>query len=107
MAQISRKYNFQPGQKIRSAQVDEELDQLVTAHNEQDTILTQNVELTNLLETQVQQLQDGVVPDGTISNAMLQAGAVSYSKLTPDLQEQMDIADVASKLYLYQNAGGW
>jgi hypothetical protein len=40
MGKKSRKYDFQPGQKVYSAQVDEELNQLIDAHNEQDDTLT-------------------------------------------------------------------
>lgn len=40
MAQIQRLYDFQPGTKALSQQVDEELNQLVNAHNTLDTDLT-------------------------------------------------------------------
>lgn len=37
MGQINRLYNFQAGLKAKSAEVDAEFDQLVSAHNEHDT----------------------------------------------------------------------
>jgi hypothetical protein len=40
MAQIARKYDFSPGTKAYSAQVDEELNALVAAHNDNDTRIT-------------------------------------------------------------------
>lgn len=47
MGKKSRKYDFQPGQKVYSAQVDEELNQLIDAHNEQDdTLIDINTRLT-------------------------------------------------------------
>jgi hypothetical protein len=52
MPQISRKYNFQPGTKALSQQVDEELDQLVDSHNSVDTRLTS-------AETNVSTMQTG------------------------------------------------
>lgn len=40
MGQKSRKYDFQPGQKVFSNQIDEELNQLIDGHNEQDNQIT-------------------------------------------------------------------
>jgi hypothetical protein len=40
MSQISRKYDFQAGLKAKSQEVDDELNQLVDAHNSLDTSVT-------------------------------------------------------------------
>lgn len=48
MPNIDRKYDFVPGQRVYSAQIDEELNQLVDAHNTNDNSLTT---LTNRVAT--------------------------------------------------------
>jgi peptidoglycan hydrolase CwlO-like protein len=48
MSQISRKYDFQAGLKAKSQEVDDELNQLVDAHNSLDSSVTS---LTNRVAT--------------------------------------------------------
>lgn len=53
MPQISRKYDFVPGQKVLSSQVDEEFNQLVDSHNDQDTVLTSLTTRVTTTETNI------------------------------------------------------
>ncbi|MCU7521930.1 MAG: hypothetical protein HF312_17075 [Ignavibacteria bacterium] len=48
MSQISRKFDFQPGTKIKSADVDDEFNQLIAGHNDHDTSIgTLNSQMTS------------------------------------------------------------
>jgi hypothetical protein len=73
MLQISRKYNFQPGTKAISQQVDEELDQLVENHNSIATLfdlLSQKFDFLNpanyITSPNGTKFQIGVNDDGSL-----------------------------------------
>lgn len=55
------------------------------------------------LEQQIQDIQSGVVPAGSIVTAMFQDGSVTFEKL----EDSMEAAAVGGLLYAHNNLGGW
>jgi hypothetical protein len=103
MSQLTRSYNFQEGQRIQSAQVDEELDQLVAGHNEHDTRIDTVETSVEVMQGALQAAVDGIVPPSTITAAMIQDGAIAHNELSASEQT----ASVGGMLNAYYNQGGW
>jgi hypothetical protein len=126
---ISRKYDFQAGQKIQSAQVDEELNQLVDGHNgHEERILAVEAGGTQFYsKSEINDMfvaaEFGTPPVGGVNTAYLTDGAVTTPKLADSgvttakmaagsvthdrLSGSEQTASVGGTLYAYTNLGGW
>jgi hypothetical protein len=71
MANKARLYDFAAGTKIQSAQVDAEIDQLIAAHNEQETDINAHKTAATLDH-----------PDNSVTTAKIAASAVTTAKIT-------------------------
>ena len=116
MGQITRKYNFQPGTRIQSAQVDEEFDQLVDAHNTNDNRLTAvegsmatgaSLAATN---ARVETLEANSATHTEVAQAITEAmlGNPPLGGVTPAMLARSVMTGIrAGKLYAYKNQGGF
>lgn len=120
MAQVSRKYNFQPGKKIKSAEVNDELNQLVSAHNVNDARVTNlegglgsNFYTKTDVDNIVAAAQFGTPPLGGVHTEFIHDEAVTTAKIAPEavtldkLQPGARAAVVAAKLYAHSTLGGF
>lgn len=96
MGVISRLYDFVAGSKIRSGQVDEELNQLVTGHNDHDgRILIVEDSITNVQATK--QYVNTQVTEAMLGNPPL--GGVVMAMLGPDVQAKFTSIENNAKAY--------
>lgn len=130
MSTISRKYDFQPGTKVFSSQVDEEFNQLVDAHNDHETRIA-GVEGTFATQYYTKAQVDNVIvnsqfgtpplggvntayisdlavttpkyADGSVTTAKMAAGSVTHDRLSTSEQA----ASAAGALFAYATQGGW
>jgi hypothetical protein len=100
MSGIARKYNFQAGQKIQSAQVDEELDQLVAGHNDHDTRI---VDIEGGIGSNI---YTKVEVNNLFTNAIF--GEPPLNGVTLEyLEPKVRIASIGGLMYAYQNFRGF
>ena len=99
MSQFTRKYNFEPGKKIYSGQVDEEFDQLIDGHNDHDTRIVG-------LEAGGSNLYSKTEVDNLFTNAIF--GEPPLNGVTLEyLEPKVRVASIGGLLYVYQNCGGF
>jgi hypothetical protein len=96
-------YDFQPGQRIQSAQIDDEFNQLVTSNNDVDNRLTGAEDDITTMQGALQAAVSGIVPPSTITSAMIQDGAIAHNELSASEQT----ASVGGTINAYYNFGGW
>jgi hypothetical protein len=99
MSLLSRLFNFQPGGKIKSQDVDSELDQLVIGHNDHDGRI---VNLEGGLDSNFYTKEDvnNLITEAEFGTPPL--GGVTYEYLEPTVRA----AVVAGKLAAHSNYGG-
>jgi hypothetical protein len=92
MGTLTRKYDFVPGQKAYSNQIDEELNQLVDGHNNQETSLTN---LTNRITT----AENNISTNGTVISSLQTGKANATDVFTKaELQSTTDNVSGANKI---------